>query len=76
MTNRLKYFALHGSYILLLVQGKVRITNIPEGASYLRCQYDFLRDSLLIVIEHPSFEVVPPHCEPPLLSVEIEMVEG
>ena len=74
MKKRLKHFVLGTDQVLLMAQGKLRIANIPEGAIYKRCQYDFLRDALLIVVEHPSFDEVDDACEPPMVLVKVEYV--
>ena len=75
MTRRLKYFAVTESVIWLLFLGRARLSEIPEGAEYVACRYDWLRRAILVMIEHPSFEPVPEGHEPPIIFPAVTMAD-
>lgn len=73
--RQVKAFALPNEIANLLLLGKVKSTNLPENFRLLRCQYDFMRDCLVFVIHHESYEEIDEACHPPMLMLELEMVE-
>jgi len=60
---------------LLLMTGRARITNLPPGCAVERVFYSWTRRAIGIFIEHESFDVVDPACEPPMHLAEVEMIE-
>jgi hypothetical protein len=73
--TRVKCFRLDTIHLLLLLQGRIRTENIPEGSTYLRCQYDFITDGLMFVIEHPDFDEVDQAAHPPMIELEFDVID-
>lgn len=69
------HFCIPNHLAALLILGKIRATNIPQGAVFLRCTYDFMRDSLVYIIEHDSFPVCEQGAHPPMMDLELEPID-
>jgi len=49
-------------------------TNIPKNCKLRGVQFDLGRNSFDILLEHPSFEMVPTGCEPRHIVREVKLV--
>lgn len=47
---------------------------LPEGARVLGIHEDYRRRALAVMVEHPSFDVVPLGIEAPMHSIAVEVV--
>lgn len=73
MKQRVRILYVNEYECLLLMMGRARITNLPEGCAVERVYYSQTRRSFGIFVEHESFDVVDPMCEPPPFFAEVEM---
>jgi hypothetical protein len=53
----------------------LNIAEIPEGTFVRGVHYEYSRNAFAFVLEHPSFEPVPPGVEIPSIEVRCEAVE-
>ena len=59
-----------------LSMGKARIKNIPEGTRLVTAQYEFLRGSFLLLLEHESFRPTADGCDVRTFQAEYESVNS
>lgn len=57
-SNRFQIVLIDRMFLLDFIEGRMRITNIPNGAVVDAIWSDFVRDKLCLRISHPSFDVV------------------
>jgi hypothetical protein len=69
---RTKAFQIRSEDVLDVLRGGKRCV-LPEGAKYRRCGYDVVSDSLTVVVEHESFDVVPEGAICPLETMQFEV---
>lgn len=63
---RVRVFPLRPEDLIEAVCGRLVVTGIPEGGKVVRCQYDFLTDTVQFIVEHDSFDECPEGVAPPI----------
>lgn len=59
MTNRYKALFISNKEMFRLITGEIKITNIPEYTKLCEVQPCYMKRGWEIIIEHPSFDIVP-----------------
>jgi hypothetical protein len=72
--HRMALVGLPMSRLVQVLSGRLRVSNLPEGAEVVNVHYDFLRHEMAIMLAHGSFDIVHPGCEAPYAPVELETV--
>ena len=57
-SDRYKCMFITHSYMMRILCGECKITNIPEWTRLVEVQHDFVRRGFICLIEHPSFPKV------------------
>jgi hypothetical protein len=71
--RRVKLLSIPSDLILGVLEGKCRVSNIPEGSQLLRATYNFQSDSIEIGIYNDMFDVTEPNVVPPVFWAEVEV---
>lgn len=84
--NRFKVLRLSGDMLISMLESATsperprwRLEGIPDGLRYEKASYEIYSDSIIVLVSHPSFDVVPlcenyPRLEPVAFRVDDEPI--
>lgn len=69
--RRYRWFVLPQQELIPMLRGELETTNLPEGTRIVGVQYELIRQGFMVLIEHPTFDDVPPAVECPAFPLQL-----
>lgn len=71
-SDRFKCMMISYNTMIKIMTGEVKVTNIPDWTRLVSCEHNFMRRCFICLIEHPSFDKVPPGQEPEFFCANLK----